>query len=91
MKAKYHTYSIENLIEDKEFKAWILRGVKHDEWEEFSKEYPEFDEKAQVAKRIILFLRENGNSSQAAIIHELWTDIQQYSEKTKRQKRNDGR
>ena len=87
MKAKYHTYSIEDLIEDKEFKAWILRGVKHDEWEEFSKEYPEFDEKAQVAKRIILFLHENGNSSQAATIHELWTDIQQYNEKAKRQKR----
>ncbi|GET26555.1 FecR family protein [Prolixibacter sp. NT017] len=86
MKVKYLKYTTEELIDNKNFRAWILHGKKNKQWSEFINLFPEFEEKAQAARKIILFLHENGTSSQSATVHELWNEIQEFDKKINRRK-----
>ncbi|GET32090.1 anti-sigma factor [Prolixibacter bellariivorans] len=86
MKLKYLKYTTEELIDNKHFRAWILHGKKQEKWKEYTNQFPEFEEKVQRARKIILFLHENGTNSQSATVHELWNEIQQYNKNINRRK-----
>jgi len=86
LKIKYLKYTTEELIDNKHFKAWILHGKKNKQWREFINQFPEFHEKVKAARKIILFLHENGTSSQSVTVHELWNKIQEYDKKISRRR-----
>ncbi|MGV8096679.1 MAG: hypothetical protein AB2L24_32885 [Mangrovibacterium sp.] len=47
MDKKYLEYSVEDLLQDRDFVSWALHQNKNDEWLEFISQFPEFGENSQ--------------------------------------------
>ncbi len=58
MKLEFLKYNLGELIDEKQFIAWVLNGNKSVEWERFIKNNPEFSPKAKKAREIMLLLRD---------------------------------
>jgi ferric-dicitrate binding protein FerR (iron transport regulator) len=78
MELKYVTYSLDELLEDKPFIAWVLRGVKNREWEEFLKKHPEFAPKAKKAREIILLFRDTYDVLDEESVLKMWQNIESF-------------
>lgn len=80
MDSKYLTYSLEELLEDKSFISWVLKGHNHNEWEQFIENQPEFNPKAIKAREIILLLRDTYEVMDEDSILEMWQNIGKFDE-----------
>jgi ferric-dicitrate binding protein FerR (iron transport regulator) len=76
MESKYLAYNLEELLEDKPFIAWILKGVKNREWENFLAEHPQFGAKAGKAREVILLLRDTYEVLDEESVLEMWRNIE---------------
>jgi transmembrane sensor len=87
MDLKYLTYDIEELIQDRSFILFIKKGQNIKEWESFLKEHHDFEEKASLARKIILNLQEKEDVVSKDEIDFLWQNIDQfYSRELKNKK-----
>ncbi len=76
MDIKYLNYSLEELLEDKAFLAWILHDDKSDEWNEFIEDNPDFNRRVQKARKIISLLQNNSKALDEDSIILMWQKIE---------------
>lgn len=90
MEEKYTTYSLEGLAEDKQFIQWAIKGQESPEWEKYLNAHPEFREKANKAREILLLLHDTCDVLDEESVHSMWQNIDHYSklyeQKTRRLK-----
>ena len=84
MQNKFLEYSIEQLLENKNFIGWVLRDQNKKEWGKFLDKYPTFRPKAAKAREIILLLRDKYDVLDENSILELWHNIDLFNQQHKR-------
>lgn len=75
MELKYLSYSLEELLEDQLFVAWVLRKQNNDEWKEFIDANPQFRHTTIKAREIILMLRDSYELMDEDSVLEIWQNI----------------
>lgn len=80
MDSKYLKYSLEDLLEDKNFIAWVIRSDNKNEWNNFIDKHPEFRHKAQMAREIILLLQDTYETLDEESVLNLWQNIDQFEQ-----------
>lgn len=83
MKKEYLQYTPEELIQDREFISWVLRGKNQSEWARFQEENPEFQPALKKAREIVELLRDkHENISEDEILH-IWNSIDRFDDQQK--------
>jgi transmembrane sensor len=83
---RYLKYSLEDFLEDDDFVQWILNGKNDHYWENLISEAPDFKERAQEAKEVILLLADTDLIADEDK-WEIWKNIEHYQEHLQRQHR----
>jgi transmembrane sensor len=78
MNKKYLTYSLEELLDDADFVAYLLHGTHKIEWELLFQSSPELQRKAINAKKIIEALRDSHEELSEKEVLTLWQNIDRY-------------
>lgn len=78
MKNKYLKFSLEKLLEDKEFISWALHGIHKNEWNSFLAEHPDFSNTAQKAKEIVFLLKDRYDVLDKGDVLTMWQNIESY-------------
>ncbi len=86
MKSIFLTYSPEELLEEKSFIAWVLRGKNGKEWVKFIDDNPDFRDTANKARKIILLLHDTNDILDKESVLEIWQNIDRF-EQIQQQKR----
>lgn len=82
-------YSTEQLLEEKDFIAWILNNKNNREWKVFLEKHPEFNSKVKEAREIIHLLADKHDELEEDALLAMWRGIDRYHQarKKKSQKR----
>ena len=83
MKEGFAKYSLEELIENREFVAWVVRGENQKEWETFLLENPELKATAKKARKIVELLRDKHESISEDDILKIWNNIESFDTQIK--------
>ena len=78
MKNKYLKFSLEKLLEDKEFVSWVLHGIHKNEWNSFLAEHPDFSNTAKKAKEIVFLLKDRYDVPDRGDVLTMWQNIESY-------------
>jgi transmembrane sensor len=78
MNKKYLTYSLEELLDDADFVAYLLHGIRKNEWELLFQSSPELKRKALHAKKIVETLRDSHEELSEKEVLTLWHNIDRY-------------
>lgn len=78
MNKKYFTKIFEELFEDREFIAWVLKGINAEVWDQRMFENPEFKEKVLQAREIILLLRDTHEDLEKDVVDKIWMEINHF-------------
>ncbi|WP_346854581.1 FecR domain-containing protein [uncultured Draconibacterium sp.] len=87
MDKKYLKYTLEELLDDKHFVAWVLKGHKRNEWNSFIKEYPEIKARAKKAEKIIHLLKDTYDILDEEDIFRIWQNIDHFNKAQKHKAR----
>ncbi|MCD6598243.1 MAG: FecR domain-containing protein [Bacteroidales bacterium] len=87
MELRFIKYSIEELVDDKQFIEWILKGNKDLEWMLFIEENPEFRIKADRAREMILLLHYTNDVLDEEDVLEMWQNIDHFDQLQKQKVR----
>ncbi|WP_167618195.1 FecR family protein [Maribellus sediminis] len=79
MEKKYLKYSLEELLDDRQFVAWILKGHNKTEWNSFIHEYPEFKSEVKKAEEIILLLKDTYEILDEEDVVKMWHNIDRFN------------
>ncbi|QIA08344.1 FecR family protein [Draconibacterium halophilum] len=88
MNSKYLKYSIEELLDDKDFIGWILRSDNNNKWIDFIKNHPDLKHRAQMASEIILLLKDSHEVLNEEDFLRIWIKIDQFNQLHKKKVRN---
>jgi transmembrane sensor len=80
MELKFLNYSPEQLLEEKSFIDWVLRGTGKYKWKKFIEEYPEFRSTVQSAREIIFLLHDHCDVLDEDSLLEMWGNIYRYDQ-----------
>ncbi len=80
MKIEYLDFTLEELLEDPAFIAWVLRLENQNEWEVFLSGHPEFRNKAKTAREIIELLKEKDDYLDEGEIVRMWKNIDRFDD-----------
>lgn len=80
VRQEYVSYSLEELVEDRQFISFVLQGRNQKEWELFFKENPTFAFTANKARKIVELLHEHPESMDAKDIQKMWKNIDLFYE-----------
>ncbi len=80
MDKKYLEYNLEELIEDKQFIGWVLKGHNNSKWEEFVANNTQVSTKIKQAKEIILLLRDSYEVLDEESLLEMWKNIDHFDQ-----------
>jgi transmembrane sensor len=80
VKKEYLQLTIEELIQNRDFIAWVLRDKKQNEWEIFLAENPEFKSTAKKARKIVKLLRDSQDHLSEDDILNIWKNIESFDE-----------
>ena len=78
MRRKYPDLTLEELLEDREFTAWLLRGKNKKEWESLLAEHPEFKSTVNKARKILDLLRDQHDHLSDDDILNIWKNIEDF-------------
>ncbi len=78
--------SLEELIENREFVSWVLRGKNQKQWESFLAENPEFKSTVAKARKIVELLRDQHDPISEEDVLVLWKNIDNFEHQVKAQK-----
>jgi transmembrane sensor len=78
VKNKYLKYSLEKLLDDREFISWALYGTHKNEWNSFLSKHPDFYNEAQKAKEIVLLLKDKYDELDRGDVLTMWQNIERY-------------
>lgn len=87
MKKEYLQLSLEELIENREFIAWVLRGKHQKEWDSFLSENPEFKNIANKGKQIVELVRDTNDHISKDDILILWKNIENFDNQVRHSRR----
>ncbi len=81
MDKKYLSYSVEELIQDSEFVAYVLDKKEKEKWDafQFQANNPDFESKVKSARRIIFLLRDSTYKLSHDEVYTIWKNIDDYS------------
>lgn len=84
MNKEYLKYTIEELLDNKVFVAWVLKGRDKDKWQAFLDEYPEMKERVEEARRLILTLQDTYDILSEDEVLRIWRNIEQFGQAHKK-------
>lgn len=84
MKKAYLQYTPEELIQDRQFISWVLRGKNQNQWESFQEENPEFRSTAKKARGIVEILRDKHENISEDEILSIWKNIDRFDDQQSR-------
>jgi len=87
LKKEYLQLTVEELLENREFKAWMLHGRHKQEWEAFLIENPEFKFTVNKARRILDLLRDRHDHLSDNDLLTIWKNIESYDEQVRNRTR----
>ncbi|WP_319231977.1 FecR domain-containing protein [Draconibacterium orientale] len=83
MDSKYLSYTLEELLDDKQFVAWVLRGHKNKEWSSFINHHPEIQGRSKKAREIISLLKDTYDILDEEDVLLMWQNINQFNKSHK--------
>jgi transmembrane sensor len=83
VKNEYLQYTTEELMQDREFISWVLRGKNQPEWERFQDENPEFRSTLKKAREIVELLRDKHENISEDEIRNIWNSIDRFDDQQK--------
>ena len=83
MDSKYLSFELEELLDDKQFVAWILKGHKNKEWSSFINNHPEIQSRTKKAREIISLLKDTYDILDEEDILLMWQNIDQFNKSHK--------
>jgi len=87
MKSEYLKYNLEELLEDKQFLAWVLRKHNNLEWTQFIQNNPEFTFQVKKAREILQLLRDTNEFLDEESVLEMWQKIDRFQQIQKQNSR----
>ena len=81
MKKEYLQLTLEELLANREFVSWLLRGKNKQEWELFLNENPEFKSTVNKARKILDLLRDRHDHLSDDDLLQIWKNIENYDYK----------
>ena len=78
VKKEYLQYTPEELIETRDFVAWVLHGKHQNEWENFQEENPEFKLTIKKARKIVELLKDRHENLNEDEILRIWKNIESF-------------
>ena len=82
MRKEYLQLTIEELLENREFIAWLLRREKNQEWELFLSENPEFKSVVNKARKIVDLLHDRYDHLSDDELVRIWRNIENFDLQT---------
>ena len=83
MKKEYLQLTVEELLENREFIAWMLHGRHKQEWEAFLAENPEFKFTVNKARKVLDLLRDRHDHLSDEDLLQIWNNIESFDERTR--------
>lgn len=83
MDSKYLNYTLEELLDDKQFVAWVLKGKRNKEWSSFVNNHPEIQGRAKKAREIISLLKDTYEILDEEEVLQMWQNIDQFNKSHK--------
>ncbi len=87
VKEEYLHYRIEELADNSDFIAWIIRGQNKKEWDSFLNDHPEFTDSVNKARKIILALHDRSDESYSKELAEIWANIASFDRLYKKERK----
>ena len=78
MKKEYLKLTLEELLEDREFVAWLVRGKNQQEWESFLDEHADFKSTVNKARKIVNLLRDRHEQISEEELLAIWKNIDNF-------------
>ncbi len=78
MNDNYLKLTLEELIEDREFISWVLKGSNSTEWEKRIADNPAFKPKAYKAREIVLLLRDTYSVLKEDDVVNIWQNVERF-------------
>lgn len=88
MDKNYLKYTLDELLDDKEFIGYVIHGSDKQTWETLIKSSPELRIKVLKARKIIELLRDTSDSMSETEILELWKNIDRFDSLVHQKKRS---
>ncbi|WP_321346151.1 FecR domain-containing protein [uncultured Draconibacterium sp.] len=83
MDSKYLHYTLEELLDDKQFVAWVLKGQKDKEWSSFIDHHTKIQGRAKKAREIISLLKDTYEILDEEDVLQMWHNIDQFNKSYK--------
>jgi len=87
LKKEYLQLTVEELLENHEFIAWMLHGRHKQEWEAFLAENPEFKSTVNKARKILDLLRDRHDHLSDDDLLAIWKNIESFDEQARNRTR----
>ena len=87
MKKEYLQLTVEELLGNHEFSAWMLHGRHKQEWEAFLIENPEFKSTVNKARKILDLLRDRHDHLSDDDLLAIWKNIESFDEQARKRTR----
>lgn len=87
MNKEYLQLTIEELLEDREFIAWMLRGQHQKEWESCLAENPKFKSTVNKARKILDLLRDKHDHLSDEDLLKIWKNIESFDDQLRNRTR----
>jgi len=87
LKKEYLQLTVEELLENHEFIAWMLHGRHKQEWEAFLVENPEFKSTVNKARKILDLLRDRHDHLSDDDLLAIWKNIESFDEQARKRTR----
>ncbi len=84
LKKIYLQFTVEELVDDREFISWVLHGKSQEEWKSFLTENREFSSTANKARSIIELLRDRDDHLSESDILKIWKSIESFDHSSRR-------
>jgi len=83
LKKEFLQLTVDELLDNREFIAWMLHGRHKQEWEAFLRENPEFKSKVNKARKVLDLLRDQHDHLSDEDLLIIWKNIESFDEQTK--------
>lgn len=83
MENKYLRYNVEELIQDRDFVAWVLHQKRNNEWIELVSADSEFGKTVKTARKIIHLLEDSKYQLSEDDVYSLWLNIDRFDDQYK--------
>lgn len=80
MENKYLKYSVEELIQDRDFVSWVLHQKSKYNWQGLAVQDAEFEKTIKTARKIIHLLDDTQNHMSEDEIYSLWMNIDRFDD-----------